>query len=46
MLKQIGIAAKDDIESFLDRPVYLDLWVRVQPTWRKRETELKRLGYV
>ena len=46
MLKQIGMAAKTDIESFLDRPVYLDLWVKVSPTWRKRESELKRLGYV
>ena len=45
MLKKIGTAAKESIETFLERPVYLDLWVKVIPTWRKRETDLKRLGY-
>ena len=45
MLKKIGTAAKESIETFLERPVYLDLWVKVIPTWRKRENDLKRLGY-
>lgn len=44
-LKRIGTGAKVSIETFLGRPVYLDLWVKVLPTWRKHENDLKRLGY-
>lgn len=45
MLKRIGSAAREAIAQFLERPVYLDLRVKVRPTWRKNEKELKRLGY-
>lgn len=45
MLKRIGTSARIAIVDFLDRPVYLDLHVKVRPSWRKKETELKRLGY-
>lgn len=45
MLKRIGTAAREALIEFLGRPVYLDLWVKVRPGWRKNEKELKRLGY-
>lgn len=45
MIKRIGAAAKQNIEAFLERAVYLELWVKVNPVWRKRDVELKRLGY-
>ncbi len=45
MLKRIGTSARKAIVDFLDRPVYLDLRVKVRPSWRKKEQELKRLGY-
>ena len=45
MLKRIGTAARKAIVEFLDRPVYLDLRVKVRPSWRKKEQDLKRLGY-
>ncbi len=45
MLKQIGQQARAKIEAFLDRPVYLELWVKVRPKWRKRERDLKEFGY-
>lgn len=45
MLKQVGSTAKPQVEEFLQRPVYLDLWVKVRPTWRKRDEDLKELGY-
>ena len=45
MLKHIGSAARKAIVEFLDRPVYLDLRVKVRPSWRKKEQELRRLGY-
>jgi GTP-binding protein Era len=45
MLKQIGTAAREAIAAFLERPVFLDLRVKVRSAWRKNEKELKRLGY-
>ena len=44
-LKRIGRAARQEIEHFLERRVYLDLWVKVKRKWRKDENELRRLGY-
>ncbi len=45
MLKQIGQQARAKIEALLDRPVYLELWVKVRPKWRKRERDLREFGY-
>lgn len=43
-LKRIGAEARKDIEAFLQRPVYLELWVKVKPQWRKNPRDLKELG--
>ena len=45
MLKRIGRAARREIEALLGTQVYLDLWVKVRKKWRRREEELRRLGY-
>lgn len=45
-LKEIGAAARQSIEKSLDRSVYLELWVKVLPNWRKQAKNLKQLGYV
>lgn len=45
MVRRIGTAARERIEAFLGRHVYLDLWVKVRPKWRKKESELARLGF-
>jgi GTP-binding protein Era len=45
MIRRIGTRARKSIESLLDRPVYLDLHVKVRESWRSRESELRRLGY-
>jgi GTP-binding protein Era len=45
MLKRIGSSARADLQRLLDRPVYLELWVRVQRNWSKDEGTLGRLGY-
>ncbi|MGQ9585145.1 MAG: GTPase Era [Anaerolineae bacterium] len=45
MLKQIGQEARRVLEDMLEGPVYLELWVKVRKNWRKREEELRRLGY-
>ena len=44
-LKIIGIQARKDIEVFLDRPVYLKLFVRVRPNWRNKDVHLRDYGY-
>jgi GTP-binding protein Era len=44
-LRKIGEAARKEIEAMLDEKVYLELWVKVEPQWRRDENALKRLGY-
>lgn len=44
-IRSIGTEARRRIERFLERDVYLDLWVKVLPRWRKKRSELARLGY-
>lgn len=44
MLKKIGQAARLEIEELIERPVFLELWVKVKPAWRKDDRQLKRLG--
>lgn len=44
-LKQLGAAARRDIEVFIDHPVYLELWVKVKERWRKDKRFLKEIGF-
>lgn len=44
-LKQIGQLARPEIEKLVDSKVYLELWVKVRPKWRRKENELRWLGY-
>lgn len=44
-LKRIGSIARKDIERFLNRPVYLELHVKVRKDWRQDGAWLNRLGY-
>jgi len=43
-LKQIGSAARRDIETLLDRHVYLDLFVKARQRWRNDERFLDKIG--
>ncbi len=43
-LKEIGSRARQALEPLLQRPLYLDLWVRVKKDWRNRESLLRALG--
>jgi GTP-binding protein Era len=45
VIKRIGQAARREIEEMVGTRVYLDLWVKVRPGWRKKRQELRRLGY-
>ena len=44
-LRELGQTARKSIEKALDRQVYLELWVKVLPNWRKQARTLKQLGY-
>ncbi len=43
-IRDLGRVSREKIQEFIDRPVYLDLWVKVLPGWRKRPRNLRRLG--
>jgi GTP-binding protein Era len=43
-IKEIGRAARLELEEMLGRRVYLELFVRVQEEWTKREARLKEFG--
>jgi GTPase len=44
-LKEIGEAARKDIERLIGCKVYLDLFVRVQKNWSRDAKALQRFGY-
>ena len=44
-LKQVGQAAREDIERLLQRRVMLRLWVKVKPGWTDDHMALRRFGY-
>jgi GTP-binding protein Era len=44
-IKALGREARRKIEHFTGRRVYLDLWVKVLPKWRRKRARLRRLGF-
>jgi GTP-binding protein Era len=44
MVKDIGTRARPEIEALLGHPVFLELFVKVRPRWRRDEATLERLG--
>ena len=44
-IKSIGQAARIKVEAFLEQKVFLDLWIKVLPNWRKSASALARFGY-
>ncbi len=45
MIREIGRAARPEIEEMVGTQVYLELWVKVLQKWRRNENHLRRLGY-
>jgi GTP-binding protein Era len=45
MIKKLGTDARKNIEEFLGRKVFLELFVKVRPKWRDNELYLKEYGY-
>ena len=44
-LKKVGQAARHDLEAFLGKKVFLELYVKVNEDWRNNDNQLKRFGY-
>ena len=44
-LKKVGTLARRDLESFFQKKLFLDLYVKVNKDWRNDEKQLKRFGY-
>ena len=45
MLKQIGSAAREDLELLLERKVFLSLFVKVKPKWREDPSFLNAIDW-
>lgn len=45
MLRRVGTAARQELEKETGRRVYLDLFVKIERDWSRKETMLRRLGY-
>ena len=45
MLKTIGQTARVNMMKLIDGPVHLELFVKVVPNWRKKESRLVEFGY-
>ncbi len=45
MMKKLGTLARQSIEEFLGRKVFLELYVKVRPKWRENDNYLREYGY-
>ncbi|MDR1516054.1 MAG: GTPase Era [Synergistaceae bacterium] len=44
-LKSVGTAARLEMERRFGYPIFLQLWVKVKPNWRKTALGIERAGY-
>jgi len=44
-LKKVGTEARKDIEAFLGKKVFLEVFVKVEKDWRNKDNKLKAFGY-
>jgi GTP-binding protein Era len=44
-IRELGSAARQKVEHLIGRPVYLDLWVKALPGWRRKRGHLARFGF-
>lgn len=45
-IKKVGIEARQDIEKFFGKKIFLELFVKVEKDWRNRENKLRAFGYI
>lgn len=44
-LKKVGMSARKDIEEFFQKPIFLQLFVKVDKDWRSSKSRLRHYGY-
>lgn len=45
MLQKIGTRSRKEIKKRLGKPIFLDLWVKIQKDWRNNPAKLNEYGY-
>lgn len=45
MMREIGQTAREDIEQFLQKKVFLQMWVKTVEHWKRDESSLRKLGF-
>ena len=45
-LKKVGTEARKDMESFFEKKVFLQIFVKVNPDWREDKRKLRQFGYI
>lgn len=45
MIKKLGTLSRNEIESFIGRKVFLELFVKVRNNWRGKDSRLREYGY-
>ena len=44
-LRRLGTYSRISISKYIDKKVFLDLKVKVDPDWRENDAKLKKYGY-
>jgi len=44
-LKKVGSQAREDLEKFFGKKIFLELYVKVNKDWRSNKNQLRRFGY-
>ena len=44
-IKKVGIQAREELEKFFGKKVFLEQFVKVEPEWRSKAQKLKQFGY-
>jgi len=44
-IRELGTRSRQEIEAFIGRKVFLELFVKVRPKWRDSDLQLKEYGY-
>jgi len=45
MLKKVGMEARQDMEEFFQKKIFLETYVKVLPNWRNNDRNLRSFGY-
>jgi len=44
-LKKVGTFARQDMEAFFNKKIFLEMYVKVRKNWRNEDSDLKKFGY-